>query len=34
MPAKSVGPFIASNLRPAQSKPAGQARRMTNTSVK
>jgi len=34
MPAKSVGPFIASNLRPAPCKPAGQARRMTNTSVK
>jgi EAL domain-containing protein (putative c-di-GMP-specific phosphodiesterase class I) len=33
MPAKSVGPFIASNLRPAQSKPA-LARRMANTSGK
>jgi diguanylate cyclase (GGDEF)-like protein/PAS domain S-box-containing protein len=33
MPAKSVGPFIASNLRPAQSKPA-LARRMANTSSK
>ena len=32
MPAKSVGPFIASNRRQAQSKPAGLARRMANTS--
>jgi len=32
MPAKSVGPFIESNRRQAQTKPAGLARRMANTS--
>jgi diguanylate cyclase (GGDEF)-like protein/PAS domain S-box-containing protein len=32
MTAKSVGPFIASNRRQPQSKPAGLARRMANSS--